>query len=185
MIDRLADAGLDFVYIDGDHTLRGITGDLIRLFPIHPIAGFISGDDFVSSIWQHGTAYEPTLVFPLAVHFAQAVGAPIYGLPFSQFRIAKRPSSSLCWTDLTGKYPDPGLRPAVEVATHAAGTSQGNGGTSQSLLAQKVFASRARGGAFRSERLELAKTINHGTARARRDRVAHAQLRIPGDTQVR
>src|SRR5688500_19760710 len=37
--------------------------------------------------------YEPTLVFPLAVHFAEAVDARIYGLPYKQFLIEKSADS--------------------------------------------------------------------------------------------
>jgi hypothetical protein len=33
VIDDIPDNSLDFAYIDGDHTLRGITVDLIKVFP--------------------------------------------------------------------------------------------------------------------------------------------------------
>ena len=33
VIEQIPDESLDFAYIDGDHTLRGITIDLIKLFP--------------------------------------------------------------------------------------------------------------------------------------------------------
>lgn len=32
-IDEIADSSLDFAYVDGDHTLRGITIDLVRVYP--------------------------------------------------------------------------------------------------------------------------------------------------------
>jgi len=51
IIDELPDEELDLVYIDGDHTLRGITIDLIRSFPKVRPGGWIGGDDFTSSIW--------------------------------------------------------------------------------------------------------------------------------------
>ena len=101
---KLPDAGLDFAYIDGDHTLRGITIDLTRLYPKVRDGGWIGGDDFAESIWQHDQAYEPTLVFPYAVHFAEAVGAPIYALPHRQFLIYKRPDRGFAFVDLTGRY---------------------------------------------------------------------------------
>jgi len=110
VVDRMPDASLDFAYIDGDHTLRGITIDLIRVFPKVRPGGWIGGDDFTPSIWQHGDEYEPTLVFPLAVHFAEAVGARIYGLPHKQFLIEKTADSDHAFTDLTGRYGDTGLR---------------------------------------------------------------------------
>jgi hypothetical protein len=110
VIDRVADGSLDFAYIDGDHTLRGITIDLVRVFPKVRQGGWIGGDDFTPSIWQHGDAYEPTLVFPLAVHFAEAVGARIYGLPHRQFLIEKTAESDHAFKDLTGRYGDTGLK---------------------------------------------------------------------------
>lgn len=110
VIDRVPDGSLDFAYIDGDHTLRGITIDLIRVFPKLRPGGWIGGDDFTPSIWQHGEEYEPTLVFPLAVHFAEAVGARIYGLPHRQFLIEKTAERDHAFVDLAGRYGDTGLR---------------------------------------------------------------------------
>jgi hypothetical protein len=110
VIDEVPDGSLDLAYVDGDHTLRGITIDLVRVFPKVREGGWIGGDDFTPSIWQHGDAYEPTLVFPLAVHFAEAVGARIYGLPHRQFLIEKTADGDHAFTDLTGRYGDTGLR---------------------------------------------------------------------------
>jgi predicted O-methyltransferase YrrM len=110
VIDEVPDGSLDLAYVDGDHTLRGITIDLIRVFPKVRAGGWIGGDDFTPSIWQHGDAYEPTLVFPLAVHFAEAVGARIYALPHRQFLIEKTADGDHAFTDLTGRYGDTGLR---------------------------------------------------------------------------
>ena len=110
VIDQLPESSVDFAYIDGDHTLRGITIDLIRVFPKVRPGGWIGGDDFTPSIWQHADEYEPTLVFPLAVHFAEAVGARIYGLPHKQFLIEKTADGDHAFTDLTGRYGDTGLR---------------------------------------------------------------------------
>jgi hypothetical protein len=104
VIDQIPDASLDFAYVDGDHTLRGITIDLIRVHEKVRTGGWIAGDDFSPSIWQHGTAFEPTLVFPFAVHFAEAIGARIYGLPYRQFLIAKQPEDGFAFVDLTGNY---------------------------------------------------------------------------------
>ncbi|WP_296639615.1 class I SAM-dependent methyltransferase [Roseinatronobacter sp.] len=84
---QIADGSLDLVYIDGDHTLRGITIDLISLLPKVRPGGFIVGDDFSKTIWQHSTEYSPTEVFPFAVYFAEAHDLPIFTLPFNQFVI--------------------------------------------------------------------------------------------------
>jgi predicted O-methyltransferase YrrM len=81
VIDGIPDGSLDLAYVDGDHTLRGITIDLVRAWPKVRDGGWIGGDDFCPSIWQHDEAYEPTLVFPLAVHFAEAAGALLVDLP--------------------------------------------------------------------------------------------------------
>jgi hypothetical protein len=104
VIDRIPECSLDFAYVDGDHSLRGITIDLLRLYPRIRDGGWIGGDDFSPSIWQHEQQYEPTLVFPFAVYFAEAVGSRIYGLPRNQFLIEKRHDDAFEFVDLTGKY---------------------------------------------------------------------------------
>jgi hypothetical protein len=104
VIDSIPDGSLDFAYIDGDHTLRGIAIDLVCTYPKIRDGGWIGGDDFAPWIWQHGPRYEPTLVFPFAVHFAEAVGARIYGLPHNQYLIEKRAARRFEFADLTGKY---------------------------------------------------------------------------------
>lgn len=85
--DLIPDDHLDFIYLDGDHTLRGITLDLISLYPKLTENGMIGGDDFHTEAWQHPKQFEPTLVFPFAVYFAEAINRPIRPLPFSQFLI--------------------------------------------------------------------------------------------------
>jgi hypothetical protein len=108
--DASARSLLDFAYIDGDHTLRGITIDLIRVYPKVRLNGWIGGDDFSRTVWQHHTRFEPTLVFPFALYFAEAVGARIYALPSSQFLIQKANRHPFAFVDLTGCYGDTSLR---------------------------------------------------------------------------
>jgi hypothetical protein len=110
VIDQIPDGELDLAYIDGDHTLRGITIDLIRVYPKVRVGGFLGGDDFNRSIWQHNTSFEPTLVFPFAVYFAEAVAATIYALPNSQFCLQKTNGPGFAFVDLTGHYREVGLR---------------------------------------------------------------------------
>ncbi len=120
VIEEIQDAELDFAYIDGDHTLKGITIDLHRVYPKIKPGGWIGGDDFSQTIWQHATRYEPTLVFPYAVYFAEAVGAQIYALPHNQFLLKKAepPTPNLTagnqsafeFNDLTKSYQDTGLK---------------------------------------------------------------------------
>src|SRR5262249_49594835 len=110
VVDDIADGELDFAYIDGDHTLKGITIDLSRIYPKVRPKGFIGGDDFTASVWEHKTSFEPTLVFPYAVYFAEAVGATIYSLPHSQFCLQKTEAKDFSFIDLTRQYGNPGLQ---------------------------------------------------------------------------
>lgn len=110
VIDQIPDGELDFAYVDGDHTLKGIAIDLIRVFPKVRAGGYIGGDDFTPSMWQHKTRFEPTLVFPYAVYFAEAVGATIYALPYWQFCLQKTDQRNFKFIDLTGQYGDLQLR---------------------------------------------------------------------------
>lgn len=110
VIDQIPDGELDFAYIDGDHTLKGVAIDLIRVFPKIKVGGWIGGDDFSRTIWQHSTTFEPTLVFPFAVYFAEAVGNRIFSLPDSQFLIEKVSPGKFAFVDLAGNYREVGLR---------------------------------------------------------------------------
>ncbi len=106
MIGSIPDDSLDFAYIDGDHTLRGITIDLIKVLPKIKMDGFIGGDDFAKNVWQHPSHYEPTLVCPFSVYFAEAMELPIVALPFDQFLMQKRADACFSFTDTTGVYKD-------------------------------------------------------------------------------
>ena len=108
MIHHVRSRSLDMVYIDGDHTLRGITIDLISAWVKVKPGGIIGGDDFAESIWQHPKNYEPTMIFPYAVHFAEAHHAEIMALPFNQFLILKS-NTGFKFHDFTGKYSNTGL----------------------------------------------------------------------------
>jgi len=116
VIDQIPDGELDFAYVDADHSLKGIAIDLIRVYPKIREGGFLGGDDFTRSIWEHKTAFEPTLVFPFAVYFAEAVGATIYALPYSQFCLQKSASPQFSFVDLTGVYDDVSLQPQLAPA---------------------------------------------------------------------
>ena len=82
VINYIEDESLDLIYIDGDHTLKGISIDLLNTYSKVRDGGWIAGDDFCISIWQHKSNFEPTLIFPYAIYFAEAMGAHIYALPF-------------------------------------------------------------------------------------------------------
>lgn len=106
VIDGIADGEIDLAYIDGDHTLRGITIDLIRVLPKVRTGGIVGGDDFTATPWQHDVAFEPTLVCPFAVYFAEAMGLPVYALPHRQFAILNTPGVNFSFNDITGNYGD-------------------------------------------------------------------------------
>lgn len=112
VVGRIPDHGLDFAYIDGDHTLRGIAVDLLSVAPKVRPGGFIGGDDFLPNIWQHGPDYEPTLVFPFAVYFAEATRSLLYALPCNQFllQLPADGDQRFSFVDTTGRYPEPALR---------------------------------------------------------------------------
>lgn len=111
VIEEIPDSEIDFCYIDGDHTLKGIAIDLIRIYPKIRVGGWIGGDDFIETIWQHKTDFEPTFVFPFAVYFAEAVGARMYALPYGQFLLEKSENDSFSFIDLTeARYKDLNLR---------------------------------------------------------------------------
>lgn len=105
VVDRIPDGSVDFVYVDGDHTLRGITLDMIAAWPKVRMGGAIGGDDCTASAWQHGPEYEPTFVRPWVIYFAEAVRAPVTLLPDNQFLIRKC-EEGFSITDLSGSRPD-------------------------------------------------------------------------------
>lgn len=119
VIDQIPDESLDLAYVDGDHTLRGITIDLIKLYPKVKPGGYIGGDDLCRSIWQHSLEYEPTMVYPFALYFAEAVSARLIALPFRQFLIEKNTSGSFELIDTTGYYTDPSMKSQLLTAVRA------------------------------------------------------------------
>jgi Methyltransferase domain len=110
VIDEIPDHSLDFAYIDGDHTLKGITLDLMRVYPKIKAGGYIGGDDFCPGELQHFPRFEPTLVFPFAIYFAEAVSARIYTLPYEQFVIEKSTNGFFELVDLAGTVTSTGLK---------------------------------------------------------------------------
>lgn len=106
VIDKIPDRSLDFAYIDGDHTLRGITIDLIKIWPKIKEGGFVGGDDFTPTPWQHDIRFEPTLVCPFTVYFAEAMDIPITALEHNQFLIKKDSDTGFKFQDMAGAYGD-------------------------------------------------------------------------------
>ncbi|MDH3348209.1 MAG: class I SAM-dependent methyltransferase [Desulfobulbaceae bacterium] len=117
IIDKIPDESLDFAYIDGDHTLRGITIDLIRLLPKIKEGGIIGGDDFAHNPWQHSVDFEPTLVCPFSIYFCEAMNLPISALPHDQYIIKKSNQQNFEFVDLTGNYKDISLNKLPSLPT--------------------------------------------------------------------
>jgi hypothetical protein len=99
---HIEDGSLDFARIDGEHTLRGITIDLVNLLPKMRKGRPIGGDDFEKNIWRHGVRYSPTEVHPFALYFAEAQVLPFASLPFDQFCIVNDASAGYRLHDLGG-----------------------------------------------------------------------------------
>ncbi|MCW1919272.1 class I SAM-dependent methyltransferase [Rhodobacter sp. KR11] len=112
VIHQIPDESLDLAYIDGDHTLRGVAIDLIATWGKIKPGGYLLGDDFVPSIWQHAADFEPTFVFPFACYFAEAVGCEIAALGHGQFIIPKVPAPYQ-FHDFTGRYGKTALLPQL------------------------------------------------------------------------
>jgi hypothetical protein len=110
-VDKIPDQSLDFVYVDGDHTLRGIAVDLIAIWPKVKPGGYVGGDDLAPTIWRHTSNFEPTLVYPFAVYFAEAMRAPVFALPYEQFLMQKPLSGGQHeFVRLAPGYEDPTLK---------------------------------------------------------------------------
>ena len=110
VMDQIPESSVDLAYIDGDHTLKGIAIDLIQIHARMRDGGFIGGDDLSKTIWQHGTAHEPTMVFPFTAYFAEAISAHIFILPYNQFIMTPSANGEYAYTDLTGRYPDTSMK---------------------------------------------------------------------------
>ncbi len=81
---------LDLVYIDGDHTARGIVIDLIKLFPKVKDNGVIGGDDYVADIFHHDEErFDPTMVKPVVNGFVAAHGVKNLFSNSTQFAFIK------------------------------------------------------------------------------------------------
>lgn len=57
-LDGIPDGSLDWVYIDGDHTLEGVTTDLWLALKKVRVGGIIAGDDYgIAGWWDHGVTH--------------------------------------------------------------------------------------------------------------------------------
>lgn len=65
----------DVVYLDGDHTLRGIVLDCLSWWPLLRNGGLLGGDD--CSLGGQHASFEPTMVWPFVRFFAEAVDCPL------------------------------------------------------------------------------------------------------------
>lgn len=90
VVDQIDDNELDLVYIDGDHTAKGIVIDLIRLFPKVKKGGVVGGDDYVDNVYRHDpNHFEPTMVKPVVNGFVAAHTVRHFFSTSSQFAFIK------------------------------------------------------------------------------------------------
>jgi hypothetical protein len=115
VIDELQNEHFDFIYIDGDHSLKGILIDLVNAYEKIKFDGYIGGDDCDFNPYHHSTKYEPTLVFPTVLYFAEAVGAEVYLLPFNQFLLRKCKTRNFKVFNFTEKEFSPDMAARVRI----------------------------------------------------------------------
>ena len=90
VVDQIPDADLDLVYIDGDHTAKGIVIDLVKLFPKVKVGGVIGGDEYVDNIYHHDPKrFDPTMVKPVVDGFVAAHALPHFYSNSTQFAFIK------------------------------------------------------------------------------------------------
>ena len=77
VINQIDDNTIDIIYIDGDHTAKGITVDLIMSFPKLKNGGILGGDDYIENIYHHQSKYDPTMVKPVVDGFIIANNSKI------------------------------------------------------------------------------------------------------------
>ena len=82
------DETLDFVYIDGDHTAKGITIDLFVWVPKVKRGGLVCGDDWGGNK-EHGTTFDPTMVQPVVKGYAEAINVTVYDMGGGQWGFVK------------------------------------------------------------------------------------------------
>ncbi|CAK0907262.1 unnamed protein product [Prorocentrum cordatum] len=86
MHSKLADCSLDFVYIDGDHTLKGCLMDLMFWYDKVADGGLICGDDFED---RGDKAYAATHVKSVVLAMANLIGAKVRDVGARQFGFIK------------------------------------------------------------------------------------------------
>jgi len=89
---QIADASLDYVYIDGDHTYNGAMKDLQNWAPKVKAGGLVCGDDFLDGT-QHGDGYAPTGVKSAVTSYARSIAATVHDLGNDQFAFQMTESS--------------------------------------------------------------------------------------------
>jgi predicted O-methyltransferase YrrM len=84
-----ADHSLDYIYIDGDHTVAGAVADCLLWWPKLKPGGLFFGDDYVCS-GQHGKSFAMTCVKDVVDTFAKVSWhANVFDLGLHQFAIWK------------------------------------------------------------------------------------------------
>ena len=84
-----SDHSMDYIYIDGDHTVAGAVTDCLLWWPKLKPGGLFFGDDYVCSA-QHGTRFSATCVKDVLDTFAKVSwNASVASLGHRQFAVWK------------------------------------------------------------------------------------------------
>ena len=88
----IPDGSLDFVYIDGDHTAKGVILDLLIWLPKVRCGGLVLGDDYMDNMdyWGLGIGkYDPIFVKSPVDAFAKGLGVQVYDMGAGNWAFVK------------------------------------------------------------------------------------------------
>jgi hypothetical protein len=89
VIDKVKDEELDFIYIDGDHTAKGITIDMLSWPNKVKKDGIVMGDDYYHEmINNYVPGYDPTMIKPVVDGYCLAKNISLVS-GFTQFAFVK------------------------------------------------------------------------------------------------
>lgn len=98
----VADSSLEFVYVDGDHELKGVITDLMLWYKKVAPGGLISGDDYVDGL-QNGQNFSATHVKSAVDAFAEVVGTNVRDIGQNQFGLIKPRNESSSFESISVK----------------------------------------------------------------------------------
>lgn len=188
--------GLDDGHLDAfifgysaDYTLRGATLTLHAAWSKVKPGGYIGGFGYNQDLFEVGLDIEPGLLFPYALHFAEAMGVTFYLLPNNNFLLVKDSSTGFRFFDATGEALSdvrvlPQLRQLVDATVADALSEQTKALEQQAAHRQKLESqqrARQQQGQHRKQPAGAADRKPAGTNGRRTLRGAAARLRRAKD----